>query len=87
MYTLKKKGNFSLVKAIVRKNKGRDIADEEFLSYCHDATVMKARGALLRPKWYQAFLPSLNPEQEIMELLVPNDNIDHVLSSIRAFLQ
>ncbi len=83
MYTLKKKDNFSLVKAIVRKNKGRDIADEEFLSYCHDATVMKARGALLRPKWYQAFLPSLNPEQEIMELLVPNENIDHVLNSIR----
>ena len=63
MYTLKKKNNFSLVKAIVRKNKGRDIADEEFLSYCHDATVMKARGALLRPKWYQAFLPSLNPSK------------------------
>ena len=83
MYTLNKKTDFSLVKAIVRKNKGREIADETFLSHCYDATIMKARGALLRPKWYQKFLPSLNPEQEIMELLVPDENIDYVLNSIR----
>ncbi|MDC0255982.1 P-II family nitrogen regulator [Bacteriovoracales bacterium] len=82
MFKLNKDENFSLVKAIVGKNKGRLIADDELLSCCQGITVMKARGTLLRPKWYQSFLPSINPEQEILEMLVPNHNLDYVMAQV-----
>ena len=82
MYTLKKQKGFTLVKAIVRKNKSRVIVDDSLLECCYDITVMKARGTLLRPKWYQGLLPSLNPEQEILECLVPNQHLDNVLAQV-----
>ncbi len=82
MYSLNKKKSFTLVKAIVRKSKSRFIIDEDILKSCNYITEIKARGTLLRSKWYQSFFPSINPEQKILELLVPNHNLDHVLSRV-----
>lgn len=82
MYSINREKSFTLVKAIVRKSKSRFIIDDDILKSCKNITEIKARGTLLRSKWYQSFLPSINPEQKILELLVPNHNLDHVLGRV-----
>ncbi len=46
------------------------------------ALVWDARGTLLRDKWYSQFLPSISPAKEMLQLLVPDYQVESVVSTI-----
>ena len=43
---------------------------------------MNSRGSLVKDRWYQSFLPTLSPEQEIISFLVPSAEADHLMEQI-----
>ncbi|MFT5170671.1 MAG: nitrogen regulatory protein P-II 1 [Candidatus Marinamargulisbacteria bacterium] len=73
---------YTLITAILRKGVAESIMSKGVLDACRMAVVINARGTLAREKWYQRLLPIMHPEQEILELLAPNEGVDSLMSYI-----
>ncbi|MBL4755517.1 MAG: P-II family nitrogen regulator [Flavobacteriales bacterium] len=76
--------NYSLVTVILPKESATDTLDKAFASYPGSAVMLSARGSISSNKWYSKVFPPVNPEQQVVELLVEDDKIDDVLNSITA---
>ena len=46
------------------------------------ALVWDARGTLLRENWYSQLLPSISPAKEVLQLLVPDYEVERVVSTV-----
>lgn len=46
------------------------------------AMTMNARGTLVQQYWYQALLPAISPEQEILHFIVPGEETDRLMEQI-----
>ncbi|WP_309398043.1 P-II family nitrogen regulator [Cerasicoccus maritimus] len=46
-----------------------------------------ARGTLVKDRWYQFLLPVISPEQEIIQFLLPHDEVDVIMEQIVALGQ
>ena len=74
--------NYSLVTAILPRQSTAKVLDEVLSSGATHVLSMNARGAVMQERWYQAFLPALSPEQEILYFLAPNVEVDHLMEQI-----
>ena len=76
------KNNFCLVTAILPKENANEIIREAVPAEIKSLCIISARGSIYRDKWYQKFTPSLNPEQTVIEILLPNEVAENVIQKI-----
>ena len=74
--------NHSLVTAILPRQSAAHVVSEVIMSGAAQAMTVSARGTLMQERWYQAFLPTISPEQEILYFLVPNEDVDRLMEQI-----
>ncbi len=76
--------NVSVVTAIVPPHSAHRVIDEVFALGDRSAWWINARGTLMRDRWYQALVPVMSPEKEILHFLAPDTEIDPMMESIVA---
>lgn len=76
------KENYSLVTAILPRRSTERVIDEVMSAGVNHCFTQSARGSVLKDRWYQSFLPSLSPEQEIIRFLAPNEDTGHLMEQI-----
>jgi len=74
--------NYSLVTVILPKESATDILDKAIANYPGPAVMLSARGSISSNKWYSKVFPPVNPEQQVVELLVEDDKITDLMNSI-----
>lgn len=74
--------DYSLVTAIFPRQSTAKVLEEVLASGAAHALSMNARGAVMQDRWYQAFLPAISPEQEMLYFIVPNVEVDHLMEQI-----
>lgn len=72
----------SLITAIVPKRNSHAVTSAILNHPGRTVTVNIARGTLIKERWYQSFVPVMNPEQEVLEMLVPASEVDPVMREI-----
>jgi len=72
----------SLVTAILPRQSAGPVLAEVLNSGAAHAMSMNARGSLVQDRWYQALLPAISPEQEILHFLVPDSDVDPLMEQI-----
>lgn len=78
---------FSSVTAILPRHSSSEVADFILDSPCRRLVAFAARGTMIRNRWYQAFLPSLSPEQEVFSFLLPQEDEEALMGQIVALGQ
>ncbi len=73
---------YSLVTAILPRQSTGRVLEAVLAEGAAHALTMNSRGSLVKDRWYQTFLPTLSPEQEIVSFLVPNADTDHLMEQI-----
>ncbi|MEM1294880.1 MAG: P-II family nitrogen regulator [Verrucomicrobiota bacterium] len=68
--------------AILPRQSTHQVLDAVLASGAHYALTTSARGSMINERWYQSFLPSLSPEQEMVTFLVPNEEADTLMEEI-----
>lgn len=78
---------FSVVTAILPRRTSSEVAD--FILDCPARRLIafNARGTLLRDRFYEAFFPTLSPEQEVFQFLLPQEDEAALMSQIVALGQ
>ena len=71
--------DYSLVTAILRKGTANKTVNAALSAGVRTATITTARGTVLRSGFF--LRPTISPEQEIAQMLVPNDIVDNVLAA------
>ncbi len=74
----------SLVTAILPRRSVEPLIEFLIEGPGHPVFSIPARGTLIKDRWYQSFLPAVNPEQDIIQMLVPNGAVDHRIRQITA---
>ncbi len=74
--------NYALVTAILPKQSTHNVVQNLLDAPNRNLLLTNARGTLIRPHWYQSFLPVMNPEQEVVEMLVPESETEYVMQKI-----
>lgn len=77
----------SLITAILPRQTSSEVADFILTSPNRWLLAFNARGTLMRDHWYQRFLPTLSPEQEIFTFLVPRREEEAYMAQIIALAQ
>lgn len=78
----KSHSNYSLVTAILPRQSTSRVLDEVLGSGAAQAMSLNARGTVMQERWYQSLLPAISPEQEILYLIVPQSDVDHLMEQI-----
>ncbi|MBL1293834.1 MAG: hypothetical protein COB61_008180 [Thiotrichales bacterium] len=68
--------NVSVVTVIVPQHRAQAILKKIYDNYGYTALQFDARGTLAHDRWYQAFIPMVNPENEYLQFIVASDNVD-----------
>lgn len=74
--------NYSLIAAILPRQSTGDVINAVMGSGASHAMTLSARGSLIKERWYQFFLPTLSPEQELIHFLVPEKETDPLMEQI-----
>jgi len=74
--------NYALVTAILPRQSTAKVLEEVLGSGAAHALSMNARGTLVQERWYQALLPAISPEQEVLYFIAPRSEIDHLMEQI-----
>ncbi|RAP33635.1 hypothetical protein DID77_02705 [Candidatus Marinamargulisbacteria bacterium SCGC AG-439-L15] len=72
----------TLITIILQKNTLQNTIEKTILDHAHIGLRLKSRGTLIREKWYEQFLPTVHPEQDVFKLLVPSKNTDFIMSKL-----
>ena len=73
---------FSLVTAILPKHSANRIIEKTIPDSIDTAVEISARGSLTSDKWYQQLMPSINPEQVVVELIIPDEFVDTFMDNV-----
>lgn len=73
---------YTLVTAILPKETAKVILNKALQVKISTNVIINARGTLYKDKLYQKFTPSINPEQRIFELLVPQSQAHVIMDNI-----
>lgn len=73
---------YSFVTAILPRTTAGLVTQEVLQSGAAHVLSMNSRGALIQQHWYQAFLPAVSLEQEMLHFLVPSDEADRLMEQI-----
>ncbi|MEO0794541.1 MAG: P-II family nitrogen regulator [Verrucomicrobiota bacterium] len=77
----------NLVTVILPRRTSSEVAD--FLMDCpaRFLLALNARGTVIKDRWYQALIPIISPEQEILQFLLPSDEVDILMEKVVALGQ
>lgn len=78
----KRQDSYSVITAILGKNASGKVINDDVLDLCRNVLMIRARGTLVRANWYESFLPAINPEQDVVQLLTPSKNTEAVMNRI-----
>ncbi|MEM9444593.1 MAG: P-II family nitrogen regulator [Verrucomicrobiota bacterium] len=73
---------YCLVTAILPRHSTHRVLEEVLESGAAYAFTINARGSLIKNRWYQSFFPTLSPEQEILNFMLPLSDADHLMEQI-----
>lgn len=82
MSDFRETGGYSLVTAILPRHTSTRVIDAVLAQSNRNVLALNARGTLIKERWYQSFVPVMNPEQEVVQLLAPESEVDHVMRQI-----
>lgn len=82
MSNLREAKGYSLVTAILPRHNSTRVIDAVLARGNRNILALNARGTLIKERWYQSFLPVMNPEQEVVQILTPESEVDHVMQQI-----
>ena len=74
--------NYFMVTAVLPRSSMGPVLEQVLESGASHAFTQAARGSVVRDRWYQALLPALSPEQEILRFLVPETEVDHLMEQV-----
>jgi nitrogen regulatory protein P-II 1 len=75
--------NYHLITLLVNKQKmDTTVLSSGIVSRCQSVLHIKARGVMSRESWYDRVLPVMNPEQDMLKLVVSAKNSDRVMDDI-----
>lgn len=74
--------NMSVITLCLPRHRTSKVLNTLFAEGLHSAYLSSARGTLIQDKWYQGLLPMLNPELEMVQVLAPDAQVDHILQLI-----
>ena len=73
---------YSMVTAILPRRNSARVIDATLDKGGRSLIAHNARGTLIKERWYQSLVPVMNPEQEVIEILAPDEEVDHVMQDI-----
>ena len=73
---------WSTVTAVLPRRYLAQVTDAVTRNSGTSALVWDARGTLLRESWYSQMLPSISPAKEVLQLLVPDYEVERVVSTV-----
>lgn len=73
---------YSQVTAILPRPSADRVIREVLAAGAPNALSTGARGTLMHERWYQALLPAISPEQEVVQFLVPAVDVDRLMEHI-----
>ena len=73
---------FSLVTAILPRHNSPQVIEATLSKGDRNLIALNARGTMIKERWYQSFVPVMNPEQEVVQILTPEFEVDHVMQDI-----
>lgn len=68
--------NVCIVSAIIPQHHAQYVLAEISKTHGLGAIQFDARGTLQHDRWYQRFLPMINPENEYLQFILPQSNVD-----------
>jgi nitrogen regulatory protein PII len=68
--------NFSVVTLIIPQSRMHDFMPVVLERWPYNVIHFDCRGTLIRENWYQMFLPMINPECEVLQFLVKDDDVE-----------
>ncbi|MGE9297210.1 MAG: P-II family nitrogen regulator [Puniceicoccales bacterium] len=80
-------GDQYIVTAILPRRMSTEVTD--FLLDCpaRHLVALNARGTVVKDRWYQAFIPIISPEQELLQFILPHEEVDPLMEKIVALGQ
>ncbi len=72
----------SLVTAVLPRNNSSAVIEAVLAEGGRSLLALNARGTLIKDRWYQSFVPVMNPEQEVIQFLAPDTEVDHVMRDV-----
>lgn len=71
--------NMSVVTLVVARSRAATVLGRLFADGIPHALLGGARGTLIQDKWYQSLLPMISPELEVVQMVVPDPEVDGVM--------
>ncbi|WP_269538687.1 P-II family nitrogen regulator [Cerasicoccus fimbriatus] len=76
-----------VVTAILPRRTSNEVTDFLLDKPARFMFELGARGTVVKDRWYQFLLPIISPEQEIIQFLLPHDEVDIIMEQIVALGQ
>ena len=73
---------YSVVTAVLPNASANLVTSHIFKDEGTHALMWKARGTLLHDHWWKRWIPPISPAKSMMQMLVPNTEVTHVVSNI-----
>lgn len=82
MDTLQQKSDCSVVTVVLHRQTSSEAVSQLLENNCTNLIAVNSRGTLIKDRWYQSLIPAMNPEQEVMQLIVPDKYVEAVMQQI-----
>ncbi|HBJ38062.1 MAG TPA: hypothetical protein DDZ51_25555 [Planctomycetaceae bacterium] len=82
MKSFSQHSGYAFVTAILPRQSVGLVSQSVLDSGAAHVMMTSARGTLVQQHWYQSLLPAISPEQEILHLIVPGQEVDRLMEQI-----
>jgi nitrogen regulatory protein PII len=79
--------NISIVTAVIPQQSAARVLALIFKTYGYSSFQFDARGTVAKDRWYQAFVPMVNPEKEYLQFIVEDHNVDNFIAYVAEIAQ
>jgi len=76
-----------VVTAILPRRISTEVTDFLLDTPARHLLALNARGTVIKDRWYQAIIPIISPEQELLQFLLPLEEVDPLMEKIVALGQ
>ena len=76
------KHQISLITAVLPIPSANSVIDTLISNEITDVLVSKARGTLLRTRWWKSWVPPISPSKTMLQMVVPTNEVDQVISTV-----
>ncbi|MEM9532548.1 MAG: P-II family nitrogen regulator [Pseudomonadota bacterium] len=74
----------SVVTALLPRESSDEVIERIFNEGEPNVLLLNARGTLSKDRWYRRMLPLISPEKTLLQLFVPDPEVDHIVEEIIA---